>query len=70
MAVKGIVNPVTAVIAALTFIATAWLQISPIPQVVLAAIAGVILSRIDGKLGGKSGDQQDEMPDGKQEGGK
>ncbi|MDR0469126.1 MAG: chromate transporter [Peptococcaceae bacterium] len=65
MAVKGIVNPITAVIAGFTFIATAWLQISPVPQVVLAAVAGVVLSRIDGKLGGKPDGNTDGKLSGK-----
>lgn len=53
MAKKGVVNLTTAVIAVATFLASAWLKITPVPLVVLAAIAGLALSLLSGKIGRK-----------------
>jgi uncharacterized membrane protein YgcG len=58
MAAKGIVNPITAVIAVVTFIATAWLQVSPVSQVGLAAAAGLILRCVDGTLGSRGAEAE------------
>ena len=54
MAKKGVVNLITALIAALTFIASALLRISPVPLVILAAAAGLALSFMKGKQGRKA----------------
>jgi len=55
MAKKGIVDPVTAVIAAVTFLAVAWLEVNPILIVVSSAVIGVAISRIRGRLKSDSG---------------
>ncbi|MCL2166485.1 MAG: chromate transporter [Clostridiales bacterium] len=54
MAQKAIINPITAVLALAVFIAAVWLQVSPVPLVIVAAAAGLILSVREGKLGRKT----------------
>ncbi|MCL2121362.1 MAG: chromate transporter [Clostridiales bacterium] len=54
MAQKAIINPITAVLALAVFIAAVWLQVSPVPLVIAAAAAGLILSMREGKLGRKT----------------
>jgi chromate transporter len=53
MAKKGIINIITAVIAAATFVASAIMQISPVPLVILAAAAGILLDLTKRKRGGQ-----------------
>jgi len=50
MAKRGIVDPLTAIISATTCIAVILTRVSPVPLMILAAAAGLIISSLRGKL--------------------